>query len=34
LILILNQNLSNIITHKMQRGNITKRPLKDPKSTP
>jgi hypothetical protein len=34
LILILNQSLSNIITYKMQRGNITKRPLKDPKFTP
>jgi hypothetical protein len=31
---ILNQSLSNSITYKMQRGNITKRPLKDPKFTP
>jgi hypothetical protein len=32
--LTLNQSLSNIIIYKMQRRNIAKRPLKDPKSTP
>jgi hypothetical protein len=34
MILILNQSLSNIVTYKMERGNITKRPLEDPKFTP